>query len=161
LSVDPNTWAIHFKMNGASHKQFFKLLIIDIAVFPLDCKKCEIIPVCREYIAVMKKSRNGRYVNPASDSDMPRDQFVAYGDLTPGDYDILIDPMDMNATQLTNPDDGKKRVCGPYWSWSDTSSNFWAAFFPPIDVSVKRVDLDVVFKPSNDEDGSTNINLTP
>jgi hypothetical protein len=167
LVEDPTKWAIYFRMAGTSHKQQFRLLVFDVGTFPPMCMPVQVTPSCRDHLAVLKnrvgKGKNdseasGRYINPASGTQMPRDQFVAYGDLPPGDYDILIDPMDMNATQLVKSDDNT-RVCGPYWSWSD-SSGFWAAFFPEINPAITKVDVQVVFKPSNDEDGTTGIELT-
>jgi hypothetical protein len=175
LVEDPTKWAIYFRMS-AHHKRRFSLLVFDGALFPPVgmVGPVSITVVRRDYLATEKRpgakkgdkeGKNvdkdakkvarpvGILVNPPSGTHMFADLFIASGDLPPGDYDID------TGTMLVDFRDHTTKVCDPDWSWSDGSS-FWAAFFPPIDkTTYQAVDVQVVFKPSGDEDGSTGIVL--
>jgi hypothetical protein len=167
LVEDPTRWAIHFRLIRTNHRHRFSLVVFDAMSFPPEGMQgaAAINTVRRDFLATHRRDRGAEkkdkrgiifipvFVNPASGTEMSADQFVAYGDLPAGDYDID------QGTKIVSSADHSTKVCDPDWSWSDGSS-FWAAFFPSIDKTLyPKVDVQVVFKPSNDEDGSTEIIL--
>jgi hypothetical protein len=93
-------------------------------------------------------------VFPTTADVVPYDNFVAYGVLPTGDYDINTDP----ASTYVDKDGTRTAVD---WSWTD-GGGFWAAFFPPINGAVAgdRVTFHVEYKDSGEPETVPDILLS-
>ena len=93
-------------------------------------------------------------VFPTSADIVPHDNFVAYGVLPTGDYDINTDP----ASTYVDKQGTRTPVD---WSWTD-GGGFWAAFFPPINGAVAgdSVDFHVEYKDSGEPETVRDIILS-
>ena len=170
LTENNSRWAIHFRVVGAQTGDRFTLLILDpeqlVAANPSNCqlaKKTGITLRVSQFSTYQRESPNTRgqfvpypysAVYPAPTDTVPRDNFVAYGMLPTGDYDIDTDP----ASTYVDKDGTRTAVD---WSWTD-GGGFWAAFFPPINGAVAgdRVTFHVEYKDSGEPENVSGILLS-
>lgn len=183
LEDDDRKWALVFNLGNFNRNLKLSLIVFDgrdlpavgattdttislkrvdhLAASPKEKKKSRVLKLAGSDARAQVAELEGDWqrlalslfaIYPPPSSQMAAAQFVAYGDLPAGSTDVG------PGTRLVDASTGDP-VATPDWSWSD-GETFWAAFFPSIDNTAHPfVDLEVVYLPGNDTDGSADIEL--